>query len=154
MMSICIALLAVCNVEQLITKSYPIRFYIEEKAIKDYSYLLTNSYDNAESWLDLMDETVRTGLAFPEEYYWGNYRSLCWKPTRRPDLHGRSSLNSDKRPIKTHHQYLMRKYGPAWSAANVRDLARFNFSEFRAFKIVSTNEKRREQFYQFLNQNC
>lgn len=141
-----LAILAVSNVDSFLTKTNPISFYHNGKRYKDYSYLLTNSYDNGKYWLPLMKEVISEENPEPIHYYRGKFVSLCGR--------NQTIRESHFLPIKKHILSLLNKYSAQENRYDIRKLAQFRLNEYRTYLEVEGNLPEINQFLAFLESNC
>lgn len=141
-----VSFFSLIQLELSMQRLHPISFEYEGKYYKDYAYLLTNSFDNSTSWLELIDEAERTGIPVPEAYYWGSYTSLCG--------YGGSYIKTARSVFRDRYDYLLRKYGPSGSARGLRGYLRANLRELQAFYILKEHYPRVKQFMAFVDNEC
>jgi hypothetical protein len=120
------------NVDWVATRVNPISYYVDGKKVKDYSYLLGNSYDNYSEWPKLWQEIENQGLQLPKEtYYWGKYEPICWLGQRG---------GVERSYIQVRYRELRKKYEEMeWF--KLPELMTFNYREFRAWKLIKTHEE-------------
>ncbi len=143
--------MSVINLELLMNRTNPIRFEHNNTIYKDYSYLLTNSYDNNEEWLTLIKEAQQTGIPIPDNYYWGAYSSLCG--ASKHQRNAKTSL------LREHRDYLLRKYDhhlrrEAINAETIRNMLRFNLREYQAYQLIKANSDFFDNFIKQTEDDC
>jgi hypothetical protein len=145
LLSLLISLIALhgVNLDLMITRAHPIRYFIEEQPVKDYSYLLTNSFDNHSEWLVLMDEARASTAPTPKNYYWGTYRSLDGKSGDRMDVPSRVTS-----PFSDKLEYLQQKYENSTPA--LHELATYNLREHQSYQLYLANQETFDSFVDFI----
>lgn len=134
-----VAFLNILNIDLFVTKVNPISYYVGDTKYKDYSYMLTNSYDNYTEWTNLMEEVKTVGFHNPENYYWGRYHSLC-----------SFSVNS----LSNKNQLNTEKYGKFPTKNILSNQLKFNLREYNASKLLVENEADFKTFYKFIETEC
>lgn len=132
-------ILNVINVDLLVSRIHPVRYFVEERAQLDYGYLLGNSYDNYSAWPQLLSDITTDGFKAPqEEYYWGNYRSLCvfMLSGSRINEAGRRASTS----FADHVAQLEKKYGSFGWGSTLPQITQFNFNEYQAYQLYRQNK--------------
>lgn len=143
---ISILILNLMNVDLFITKTNPISYYSGDNKVKDYSYLLGNSYDNYSAWIELANEVKVKGVMSPNsEYYWGNYKPICNKST--------SYVYQSRTYLTDKYQGLKSKYNN-FGKKNIPELSQFNYREFQAFKIIDQHPEIFNSLTKYLIDNC
>ncbi len=139
-----VCLLNIFNLDWIITKTYPISYYVNNAKYKDYSYLLGNSFDNYDQWLNLIREYEQVKPAQPNDYYWGWYEPICRMgytyKTNRIDVREPISYLED------HYQYVYNKYSQNGSDLTI--LTQFNLHEYQVYLLLQ--KYRRDVFAPFL----
>lgn len=122
------AVLSLSNIDLMITVTYPISYFHGNQRYKDYSYLLTNSFDNADEWMELIREAQSTGVPEPENYYWGRYAPL---------IERKGGICSA--PLLTKLSQLKQKYSANGKTHSLPELLQTNLAERNALRVVNTN---------------
>lgn len=145
------------NLDLLVTRTYPISYYVYGKKYKDFSYLLGNSYDNNDEWLNLIREAKNLeSLPPPENYYWGWYRSLC-----SGNYQTEYDTNSQNYAvIPTYSTYLERRFWDLDTKYNtitkeeLPKMTRFNFHEYQAYTLITSHRQEFTDFWEFAKRQC
>jgi len=135
------ALVSVINLERVMTVVYPINYVVEGKRYDDYSYLLTNSYDNYSEWGDILLEGLGEGVAVPPNYYWGRYHPLC-----------EERYGFKQNYLRKHFDRLLVRYKRNFRS--LKDHLRVNFREEGVFRWLEANETLVGDFYELIENNC
>ncbi len=134
--------LSAINADSFVTRVYPIRVPGAESMAKDYSYLLTNSYDNYREWGELMLEMQREGAQPPQGYYWGDYRPLCIT----------QAGGAKRNLLKEHHQKLLSRV--ISDQESFSGLLRGTFRERGAVKWLRANQGLVEDALKVAEESC
>jgi hypothetical protein len=136
----CVLLLSAVNVDWFLTRVRPTTYYVRGQAFLDYSYLLTNSFDNSSEWPSIIAEAEKTGIPLPENYYWGSYRSLCTP--------GRNN------PLTRQWTAVRERYSDMENRPTLRQLSQFNFNEWHASQILKDHAEEFARFERFVTRSC
>lgn len=143
---ILLAVASLINLETVITRTFPIRYHVNGDWQPDYSYLLTNSYDNYSEWGNLMRTAGGEGIKTPSNYYWGDYRPLCPRyTTRQGETRTYDSL-------ALFHSRLIADVDTRMQTLQGRLSLQYN--EFRAYQWLMANPGIREEMRHTVNSSC
>lgn len=136
----------VVNLDLFATRNHPIRYKAEGEYHRDYSYLLTNSYDNYSAWGDLLLSYLEEPPPNPDNYYWGYYHHLC-EITQYGNGH-RNKVNY----FKLHHRRLVNR----WSrkSSGLRSRLRVNWRANEAIGWLAANSTLIEDAEQVVEELC
>jgi hypothetical protein len=139
-----VTLVSIGNIDLFLTKYHPSRYKTGGEWKRQYSYFLTNSYDNYEEWGEVMLEALDRGKKLSERYpeREENSRFLCAK-----DFPGLQSA------LKKHHDYVLLRH-PASLLLQDALIIGFNKREARAANWLRANETLLEDFYNLLEGDC
>lgn len=135
------ALFACANLDRLVSTTVPIKYWTGNYWQKDYSYLLTNSYDNYELWGDIMLSALEENIEPPADYYWGDYKPLC--------LLRRNGV-LPKKYLEDFHRALI----DSSDHSGLQQMMRRNFRSIGARNWLKANQGLISDMYKHAEQHC
>ena len=135
-------LAATLNIDSLVTRTHTVRVPNGEVMTKDYSYLLTNSYDNFLDWGEVMLQLLKEGAEPPKGYYWGDYLPLCIEDSR----------GIKRNLLKEHHQKLLAQV--VEGRASTQGMLRLTLREENAVSWLRANQGLVEDVLKVVEQGC
>jgi hypothetical protein len=145
-----VSIMAAPGLDNLLTRAHPISYAVAGRWYKDYSYLLSNSLDNQESWGELILEAMEIEPPAPEDYYWGDYNPLCRIESRYS--YSSEPAGNPRSFVREFHQSLIDRM--KLPAGGLKGLFNYHYREKAAHAWLRVNQGLLEDFYRFVQENC